>query len=135
MRTEKRLMTLLGVLAGVLVIGAVAMGSMVGGGIGPGMMYGYGSQAYGMGGWASGLVMGVGVLMMLAFWGVVILGIALLVRWIVGRDTTGTSAEQDPLTILQGRYARGEIDEPTYHRMRSELGPVVGEPTSLYRAS
>jgi putative membrane protein len=61
--------------------------------------------------------------MMLAFWGAIIVGIVLFVRWIAGQgaDNAGSRATEEPLMILQRRYAAGEIDQETYERMRSEL--------------
>ena len=105
--------------------------------MGPGMMYGYGVQGLPFfGGWGTGITMGLGVVMMLAFWGVIIVGIALLVRALTRPESTSFAAEQDPFTILQRRYAGGEIDEPTYQRMRRELlGSDATPPTELHRAS
>jgi putative membrane protein len=71
--------------------------------------------------------MGLGWLMMLAFWGALILGGVLLVRWIAGAQPSQGTPEE-PLAILQRRYAAGEIDEETYRRMRRELeSPAVPE--------
>ena len=59
-----------------------------------------------------------GVLHMLAFWGLVIGGIYLLVRMLgEGR----AAREQTPLEILQARYARGEIDKAEYEARKAVL--------------
>jgi uncharacterized membrane protein len=136
MRNDRSLLTALAVLTGLLVVSAFGMGGMMGGGMGPGMMYGYGTQGfYGLGGWAPGIAMGLGVLMMVAFWGVIMLGIAFLVRGFGGRPASESRAEPDAMAILQRRYAAGEIDEPTYRRMRGDILGTTEEPTDLRRAS
>jgi putative membrane protein len=99
--------------------------------MGPGMM-GWGYAAPGGvitgNGWGWGLAMGLGGLMMLTFWGALIVGVVLLVRWASGQwtGTTGPASAEDPLAILRRRCAAGEIDEPTYVRMRTELGEPEG---------
>jgi len=110
----------LAVLGGAALVAAIAGSFMMGPGMmGPGMMWGYGSAGT-VGGWG----MALGMLAMLAFWIALIAGVVLLVRWAVGQATapntaTGTDA---PLAILRRRYAAGEIDQPTYERMKQELG-------------
>ena len=56
---------------------------------------------------------------MILFWGIVIGGVALVVRLILtlGRDKKTAEA----LAILKQRYARGEIDRGEYERMRKEI--------------
>jgi putative membrane protein len=56
---------------------------------------------------------------MILFWGIVIGGVALVVKLILslGRDKKTTEA----LAILKQRYARGEIDRGEYERMRKEI--------------
>ncbi len=125
MREARTLTILLVALVAFVVLGATTMGGMMGGSMmGPGMMWGYGGQAGAptIGGWGAAMTMGLGWLMMLAFWGALILGVVLLVRWLAAGVMTG-DAREDPLAILQRRYARGEIDDETYRRMRRELQP------------
>jgi putative membrane protein len=126
-QSNRGLFALLGVVALVLLLGPLLMGGMAGAGVGPGMMgWGYAPQG-GVNtgnGWGWGLGMGLSGLMMLAFWGALIV---LVVR-LVGRPsdqsttTTDPAPSDEPLAILRRRYARGEIDEPTYQRMKTELG-------------
>jgi len=122
---NRGLLTILGVLVIFLLLGPVLMGGMMGTAVvGPGMMgWGYAAQggATTGNGWVWGLGMGLGGIMMLVFWGALILGAVLLVRRTTGHDTSATGGE-DPLIILRRRYAAGEIDQPTYERMNSELG-------------
>lgn len=65
-------------------------------------------------------VWGVGMmLMMLAFWGLVIAGIVLGIRWLVAQ---GRSSRPDPaLDILRRRYARGEIDKDEFEARKRDL--------------
>jgi len=122
----KPLAIALAVLLAVAVLGTGMGGAMMGPGVmGPGMMWGYGLPASGTAaiGWSWGLGMAVGWLAMLAFWGAFIVGIALLIRWIISsyQASGPPPGEADPLAILRRRYASGEIDEPTYQRMKDEL--------------
>ena len=64
-----------------------------------------------------GLVM---MLMMLVFWGLVIAGLILGLRWLVGQ---GRPAQRDEaLESLRQRYARGEIDKQEFDTRKRELG-------------
>lgn len=123
---NRSLVIVLGILVVFLLIGPMLMGGMMGPGFrGPGMMgWGYAGGATTGSGWLWGLGMGLGGLMMLAFWGVLIGGIVLFVRWIAGQGAasgTTPNATDDPIAILRRRYAAGEIDQQTFQRMRSEL--------------
>ena len=119
------------VLVALLLIGPLVMGAMMGPGVmmGPGGMMGRGGvwrpgpdgALPNVPGWMWGLGMGFGALMMLAFWGVLIVGLVLLVRWLSGAMVHGGSTAESPREILKRRYARGEIDQPTYQRMLREV--------------
>ena len=65
---------------------------------------------------AGGLVM---MFMMMAFWGLVIAGLVLGIRWLVrqGRDGQPDRA----LEILRERYARGEINKEEFESRRRDL--------------
>lgn len=87
---------------------------------GPGMMYGYGG--YGMG---PGMLFG-GVLWMIVAWGIPLLLLFLLVRYVAGRIGDGHAHKQPPtgrtaLDILKESYARGEIERDEYLRKRDDL--------------
>lgn len=72
------------------------------------------------GGWG----MGFGFIFMLLFWGLVIFGIAALIRWLMARPSPGKETrDKTPLEIAQERYARGEIDREEYERMKRDLEP------------
>ena len=88
----------------------------------------YGHEGMGFAGWW-GLGLG-----MLLFWGLVIAGLVLLVRWAVGsrgdqRPLEPPAAPGPPVVppaaeahrILDERFARGEIDDEEYRRRRDLL--------------
>lgn len=65
---------------------------------------------------------------MLLFWVLIIVVVVVMVRGLGGvggsgdRGDTRPPPDKDALEILKERYARGEIDEETYERMRREIG-------------
>jgi putative membrane protein len=66
-------------------------------------------------------VWGIGMmLMMLIFWGVVIVGIVLAIRWVVsqGGESRPTDAALD---ILRQRYARGDISKEEFEAKKKDL--------------
>jgi putative membrane protein len=67
-----------------------------------------------------GIVM---MLVMLTFWGLVITGLVLGVRWLArqGREDRSDRA----LDILRERYARGEINKEEFEARRRDLGGRV----------
>lgn len=72
-------------------------------------------------GWHWGMM-----ILMVLFWVGVIVGIVLLVTWIAqqpGRriPAGGMPPQEEPLTTLKRRYARGEISREEYERMRQDL--------------
>lgn len=77
-------------------------------------MMGYG-WGMGVGGWIA----------MTIFW----VALLALIVWLVSRAfspgtaqrPTGQSWQESPDQVLDRRYAAGEIDEATYHRMRDTL--------------
>ena len=87
------------------------------------MMECFGGEGWGMG-------MGMGWIGMLLFWGLVIAGIVAMVRRVgaqsgvqsgVLRQASATATARTPLTILQERYARGEIERDEYEIKRRDL--------------
>ncbi|HET8576881.1 MAG TPA: SHOCT domain-containing protein [Methylomirabilota bacterium] len=63
-----------------------------------------------------GIVM---MLMMLVFWGVVIAGIVLGIRWLVGQSQGPRT--DSALEILRQRYARGEINKEEFEAKKRDL--------------
>jgi putative membrane protein len=79
------------------------------------MMYWYGPS-----GWGIALM----ALSMLVFWGVLITGVVLLVRYLNSdrRAPVPPAQADEPRRILAERYARGEIDEAEYRQRLKVLG-------------
>lgn len=69
-----------------------------------------------MGWWGPGL----GWIFMVLLWGLVILGIMALVRWLA-QPRPGGTGEKTPLDILKERYARGEINREEFEQKRVDL--------------
>ena len=66
------------------------------------------------GAWGLGMM-----LIMLVFWGLIIVGLVLGIRWLVsqGRESRSDSA----MDILRQRYARGEIDKDEFETRKRDL--------------
>jgi len=75
-----------------------------------GSMMGYG------GGWGF-----FGVLHMLLWWVLIVLGIVVLVKWLVGGKGDSRTGGDRALDILRERYARGEIDKDEFDTRRRDL--------------
>ena len=65
---------------------------------------------------AGGLVM---MLMMLVFWGLVIAGLVVGLRWLLGQRP---AHRDEAYEILRQRYARGEIDRQEFESRKRDLG-------------
>jgi putative membrane protein len=77
------------------------------------------------------------LLVSLAFWGLIIAGVILGVRWLIRQERSSrlppapgpgaptaaaaSAPAADPLEVLRHRYARGEIDEEEFERRRKTL--------------
>jgi putative membrane protein len=112
------------IILGVLVLIVLLMPMLGMGMMGPGMMRGFGGPGGQTGGWSWGwgLAMGLGMLAMLAFWGALIVGVVLLVRWLLSATgNIGGRSTETALEILQRRYAAGEITRDEYLQLRQEL--------------
>ena len=65
-----------------------------------------------------GWCMAFGGIWMLVFWG----GLIALIVWGITRLTRGGSAPQsDPLDVVKGRYARGEITSKEFEQLKKDL--------------
>jgi putative membrane protein len=66
--------------------------------------------------------MGFGWVFMILFWGVILLGIAALVRWLVaGRSADPGTERKTAIEMLRERYARGEIGRDEYEQKLRDL--------------
>ena len=73
-----------------------------------GMMWGWG---YGFFGW----------LMMLLFWGLIIAGAVLVIRWLVDQTRSPALGSETALDVLKRRYAKGEITKEQFEAMKRDL--------------
>ncbi len=78
----------------------------------------------GMMGWGGygGFGMGIfGMVLMLLFWGLIIVGLVLGVRWLWDRGSPASGGADTPIEIVKRRYARGEITKEEFDRMKQDL--------------
>jgi putative membrane protein len=74
--------------------------------MGPGMMGGWGMGWFGM-------------IFMMTFWILIIVGLVFLIKWLI-QNTSGKESRggNRALGILKERYARGEIDRPEFEAIK-----------------
>lgn len=83
--------------------------------------YGYGPGGM-MGGYGWGGGSGFGMIGMLLWWVLIVLGIVLLAKWLFSGGPGGGRASGDrALEILKERYARGEIDKNEFEQKKRDL--------------
>jgi putative membrane protein len=58
---------------------------------------------------------------MVLLWVLVIVGVISLVKWSIARARTDPENKEDPLEILKARYAKGEITEEEFEKMKEKL--------------
>ncbi len=69
-----------------------------------------------------GLGMGFGWIFAILFWGLIIVAVVALVKWLIGATTNeNPGSDKSPLTMLEERYARGEIDQGEFEKMKKDL--------------
>ncbi|MDZ4338979.1 MAG: SHOCT domain-containing protein [candidate division NC10 bacterium] len=71
-----------------------------------------------MGGWGYGFF---GWLMMLLFWGLIIAGAVLVIRWLVDQTRSPALGSETALDVLKRRYAKGEITKEQFDAMKRDL--------------
>ncbi len=105
----------------VLLFGGMGMVGFGGFGMGPGMMGGYGMHGFGSTFGFSPF----GWIVPLAFWGLLLGGIALVVVSLARNarmsQSFGNPNHESPLDILKARYARGEITKEQYAGIKKDL--------------
>ena len=126
-RTDRVLLIVVGVLIVVALLAgpvmAYTMGWMM-----PAAGLRFGRPGFGAGfeGWRGPwvLLIGLGILLRIAFWGIVVGGVVLLLR-ALGRSRRQAGAqrphEDSALELLRRRYAAGEITEAQFEEMRRVL--------------
>ena len=75
----------------------------------------------GFGGMGWGWI-GLGMVHMLLFWVLVILGIVVLTRWLAGGPRDGVLPSA--IDILKARYAKGEITREQFEQMKRDIGEL-----------
>jgi len=71
-------------------------------------------------GWGMGAF---GWVFMVLFWGLTIIGIAIIIKWLIGIPCgdNNTQPQKSALQILQERYARGEINREEFEEKKRNL--------------
>lgn len=80
-------------------------------GMGPGMMGNWGMGWFGM-------------VFMMIFWVLVIVGLVFLIKWLIQSTSSGKAAQPTgsrAVEILKERYARGEIDKAEFESKKKDL--------------
>jgi putative membrane protein len=75
-----------------------------------------------MGGWGTGWF---GMIFMIIFWGLIIFGFVLLIRWLTqsasSKGHSGIGTGSKAIDILKERYVRGEINRDEFESMQKDL--------------
>lgn len=67
--------------------------------------------------------MGIGLISMVLFWVLIIVGIVVLVKWLAGGPAApGQPPARTALDLLRERYARGEVEREEFEQKKRDLG-------------
>jgi putative membrane protein len=64
---------------------------------------------------------GFGAVFMVLFWGLFIVGLVALVRWLAAGSSPRQAGKNTAADIVRERYARGEIDRQEYEQKMHDL--------------
>lgn len=92
------------------------------------MMWWYdnGGNGTGMNGWGYALM----TVSMVLFWGLLIVGVIALVRYLGRQDRSAVELRPTPEQVLAERFAHGQIDEHEYH---ARLDTLLAAPQPLIK--
>jgi len=72
--------------------------------------------------WGEGWSWGFGMLWMVGFWILVIVGVVLVVKWAAGASDRSGPVRETALEVLTKRYAKGEIGREEFEQKKRDLG-------------
>ena len=79
---------------------------------------GWGHDMMGWGWW------GMGWIFMIIFWGLIIVGLVFLIKWLAGLSRSRASSDKphdSALEILKQRYAKGEINKEEFDQKKRDI--------------
>jgi len=69
-------------------------------------------------GWWS---VGPGLILMVLFWGLIIVGFIVLIKWMISQAKDNDEKENSAVDILEQRYAKGEITEEELKKKKKTI--------------
>lgn len=62
-----------------------------------------------------------GMIFMFIFWGLIIWGIVVFIKWLANHSSKTQEKEKSVLDILKERYAKGEINKEEFEEKKKDL--------------